>query len=98
MTFYHDFLAWLPALLILGVTVLFYIGFRIVSIRVIRFILDKLPFAADENIAAAVGHRSFRDLHGPGQFSLGKIGPDGLCFQLRIFSADHRLLLEPVQF
>ena len=29
MTFYHDFLAWLPALLILGVTVLFYIGFRI---------------------------------------------------------------------
>ena len=54
MTLYHDFLAWLPALLILGITVLFYIGFRIVSIRVIRFILDKLPFAADENIAAAV--------------------------------------------
>lgn len=66
MTFYHDFLAWLPALLILGVTVLFYIGFRIVSIRVIRFILDKLPFAADENIAAAV--------YRPGRMAIGVFG------------------------
>ena len=54
MTLYHDFLAWVPALVILAFTILFYIGFRIVSIRVIRFILDKLPFDADENIAAAV--------------------------------------------
>lgn len=66
MTFYHDFLAWLPTLLILGVTVLFYIGFRIVSIRVIRFILDKLPFAADENIAAAV--------YRPGRMAIGVFG------------------------
>ena len=54
MTLYNDFMAWVPALVILAVTILFYIGFRIVSIRVIRFILDKLPFAADENISAAV--------------------------------------------
>lgn len=54
MTLYNDFLAWLPALAILAVTILFYIGFRIVSIRVIRFILDKLPFDADEDIAAAL--------------------------------------------
>lgn len=66
MALYHDFLAWLPTLLILGVTVLFYIGFRIVSIRVIRFILDKLPFAADENIAAAV--------YRPGRMAIGVFG------------------------
>ncbi len=54
MTLYNEFLAWLPALFILAFTILFYIGFRIVSIRIIRFILDKLPFAADESIAAAV--------------------------------------------
>ena len=54
MTLYNDFMAWVPALVILAVTILFYIGFRIVSIWVIRFILDKLPFAADENISAAV--------------------------------------------
>lgn len=54
MTLYNDFLAWVPALTILAFTILFYIGFRIVSIRVIRFILDKLPFDADENIASAL--------------------------------------------
>ncbi|MGM9518548.1 MAG: mechanosensitive ion channel family protein [Acidaminococcus sp.] len=54
MTLYNDFLAWMPALTILAFTILFYIGFRIVSIRVIRFILDKLPFDADENIASAL--------------------------------------------
>ena len=44
---------WLPVFVIGAVTVMIYMLFRILSTRVIRFILNKLPDDADQNIATA---------------------------------------------
>lgn len=54
MTLYQYFLNWLPALIVLAITIFFYYGFRVVSVKLIRFLLDKLPFDVDESIAAAI--------------------------------------------
>lgn len=45
---------WLPVFVIGAVTVMIYMLFRILSTRVIRFILNKLPDDADQNIATAL--------------------------------------------
>ncbi len=52
----HALNDWLPALTVLAGTVIVYILFRIISVRVIHFILDKLPDDADLNIATALYH------------------------------------------
>ena len=45
---------WLPVFVIGAVTVMIYMLFCILSTRVIRFILNKLPDDADQNIATAL--------------------------------------------
>ena len=54
MILYDDIMAWVPCCIALAFTAFFYIGFRIVSEKLIRFILDKLPVDADASIASAV--------------------------------------------
>jgi MscS family membrane protein len=63
----HD---WLPALTVLVGTVVVYILFRVISIKVIRLILDKLPIDADQNIATAV--------YRPGRMAIASGGMAGL--------------------
>lgn len=72
MTLYETFLNWLPALIVLAITVLFYYGFRVVSVKIIRFALDKLPFNADESIAAAV--------YRPGRLLIAASGIYGILY------------------
>jgi MscS family membrane protein len=102
MTLYNEFLAWLPALFILAFTILFYIGFQIVSIRIIRFILDKLPFAADESIAAAVYRPGRMAIVVSGGYTalvnspLERWAQTSFVSNLVSFLHDHRVLLGPV--
>jgi MscS family membrane protein len=74
--------AWLPSLTILVMTLVAYTLFRIISTRVIHFILDKLPDDADQNIATA--------LYRPGRLA---IIAGGLYFMLKSAPVDLPVLL-----